>query len=155
VRWIVRLPVLVLLVVVALRLQERQEVVASVDDQLFEERQGIARAEGYVDDLDARIDDAVARLRDLDARVSAFEARHADGVPAAEREEYEQLVGRRNEVVSEHNDLIARRRSAVSEYSESVGRYNARVEDANEAAEASAPWRVVRTLWASVVGASD
>ena len=48
-------------------------MVAAVDDQLSDERQGVARAEGYVDDLDARIDDAVDRLRDLDARVSAFE----------------------------------------------------------------------------------
>ena len=151
-RWIARLLVLVLLVVVAVRMRERHEVVAAVDDGLSEERQGVARAEGYVDDLDARIDDAVDRLRDLDARVSAVEARHPDGIPAAEREDYEQLLGRRNEVVSEHNDLIARRRSAVSEYTESVGRYNARVEDANDAAEQSSPWRVVRTLWASVVG---
>jgi hypothetical protein len=152
VRWIARLLVLVLLVVVAVRMRGRQEVVAAVDDRLSEERQGVARAEGYVDDLDARIDDAVDRLRDLDARVSAFEARHPDGIPAAEREDYEQLLGRRNDVVGEHNDLIARRRSAVSEYTESVGRYNARVEDANDAAEQSSPWRVVQTLWASVVG---
>jgi len=155
VRWIARLLVLVLLAVVAVRLREGQEVVAAVDDQLSHERQGVARAEGYVDDLDARIDDAVDRLRDLDARVSAFETQHPDGIPAAEREDYEQLLGRRNEVVSEHNDLIARRRSAVSEYTESVGRYNARVEDANDGAEQGSPWRVVQTLWASVVGAGD
>jgi len=152
VRWIARLLVLVLLVVVALRLRERQEVVASIDDQLAGERQGVARAEGYVDDLDTHIDDAVDRLRELDASVSAFEARHPDGIPADERDEYERLLGRRNEVVSEHNDLIARRRAAVSEYTESVGRYNAQVEDANDAAEGSSPWRVVQTLWASVVG---
>lgn len=154
-RWIIRLFVLVLLAVVALKLRDRQTVVAAVDDELADERQGIARAEGYVDDLDARIDDAVARLRDLDARVSAFEARHADGIPAAEREGYEQLLARRNEVVGEHNDLIARRRAAVSEYTESVGRYNARVEEANGLSERSSPWGVVRTLWASVVGADD
>jgi hypothetical protein len=152
VRWIARLLVLVLLVVVALRLRERQEVVASIDDQLAHGRQGVARAEGYVDDLDDRIDDAVDRLRELDAGVSAFEARHPDGIPADERDEYERLLGRRNEVVSEHNDLIARRRAAVSEYTESVGRYNARVEDANDAAEGSSSWRVVQALWASVVG---
>ena len=151
-RWIARLLVLVLLVIVVVRLRERQAVVAAVDDELSGERQGVARAEGYVDDLDARIDDAVDRLRDLDARVSAFEARNPDGIPAAEREDYEQLLGRRNEVVGEHNDLIARRRSAVSEYTESVGRYNARVEDANDQAAQSSAWRVVETLWASVVG---
>ena len=80
-RWIARLLVLVLLAVVAVRLREGQEVVAAVDDQLSHERQGVARAEGYVDDLDARIDDAVDRLRDLDARVSAFETQHPDGIP--------------------------------------------------------------------------
>ena len=154
-RWIARLLVLVVLVVVVSRLRERQAVVAAVDDELSGERQGVVRAEGYVDDLDARIDDAVDRLRDLDARVSAIEARHPDGIPAEEREDYEQLLGQRNEVVSEHNDLIARRRSAVSEYTESVGRLNARVEDANALGEESSPWRVVRTLWASVVGADD
>jgi len=152
VRWIARLLVIVLLVVVAVKMHDRKEVVAAVEDHLSEERQGVARAEGYVDDLDARIDDAVDRLRDLDARVSTFEAQHPDGIPAAERDEYERLLGRRNEVVSEHNDLIARRRSAVSEYTESVGRYNARVEDANGLAEQGSPWRVVQTLWASVVG---
>jgi len=152
VRWIARLLVIVLLVVVAVKMHDQQEVVAAVDDELSEERQGVARAEGYVDDLDARIDDAVDRLRDLDARVSTFEAQHPDGIPAPERDEYERLLGRRNEVVSEHNDLIARRRSAVSEYTESVGRYNARVQDANGLAEQGSPWRAVQTLWASVVG---
>jgi hypothetical protein len=153
VRWIARLLVIVLLVGRG-REDARPARKSSrpSTDHLSEERQGVARAEGYVDDLDARIDDAVDRLRDLDARVSTFEAQHPDGIPAAERDEYERLLGRRNEVVSEHNDLIARRRSAVSEYTESVGRYNARVEDANGLAEQGSPWRVVQTLWASVVG---
>lgn len=151
-RWITRIAVLALLTVVGLQLRERQAVVAVADGDLTVERQGIAQAEGYVDDLDARIDEAVARMRELDTRVSAFEARHPDGVPAGERAEYDQLLGRRNEVVSEHNDLIARRRSAVSEYTDRVGRHNARVEDANALAEESTPWRIVQELWASLVG---
>jgi len=155
VRWIVRLLVVGLLVIFALKLRERQSVVAAVDDGLASDRHGIAQAEGYVDDLDARIDDANARLRDLDGQVSAFEARHADGIPAAERDAYEQLLGRRNEVVGEHNDLIARRRSAVAEYADRVGRHNARVEDANAMAQESAPWEIVQDLWASVVGPRD
>ena len=154
-RWIVRSLVVVLLVVVALKLRERQAVVAAVDDGLAADRQGITQAEGYVDDLDARIDDANARLRDLDGQVSAFEARHADGIPAAERDAYEHLLGRRNEVVGEHNDLIARRRSAVAEYTDRVGRHNARVEDTNALAQESAPWEIVQDLWASVVGPRD
>ena len=155
-RWIARLAVLVLLVIVGLKLRERQTVVAAADGDLTLERRGLAHAEGYVDDLDARIDDAVARVRELDTRVSSFEARHPDGIPAAERDDYDALLGRRNEVVSEHNDLIARRRAAVSEYTDSVGRHNARVEDANALAEESTPWRIVRGLWARLAGgASD
>jgi hypothetical protein len=155
VRWIVRLLVVGLLVVVALRLRDRQAVVAAVDDGLASDWHGIAQAESHVDELDARIDDAVARLRDLDGQVAAFEARYPDGLPAAERAEYERLLGRRNEVVGEHNDLIARRRSAVAEYTDRVGRHNARVEDANALARESAPWEIVQDLWASVVGPRD
>lgn len=154
-RWIARLAVLALLAVVGLKLRERQALIATADADLTVERTDIQRAEGYVDDLDARIDDAVVRLRDLDARVSAFEARYPDGIPAAERTDYDQLLGRRNEVVSEHNDLIARRRSAVSEYTDRVGRHNERVGDANALAEESTAWRIVQALWASVVGRSS
>jgi hypothetical protein len=153
VRWIARLTVLGLLVIVALKLRERQDVIAAADGELTLDRQDIERAEGYVDDLDARIDDAVARVRELDARVSAFEARNSDGIPAPQRDDYEALLGRRNEVVSEHNDLIARRRAAVSEYTDRVGRHNARVADANALAEESKPWRIMRGLWTSLVGA--
>ena len=151
-RWIIRLAVLALLAVVGLKLREREAVIAAPNADLSVERRGLVHAEGYVDDLDARIDDAVARLRDLDARVSAFEARHLDGIPAAERDDYDALLGRRNEVVSEHNDLIARRRSAVQEYTDRAGRHNAHVADANALAEQGTPWRVVQGLWARVVG---
>jgi len=155
VRWMVRIVVVALLVVLALKLRERQAVVAAVDDGLASDRHGIEQAEAYVDDLDARIDDAVARLRELDGQVSAFEARHPDDIPTGEREEYERLLGRRNEVVGEQNDLIARRRSAVAEYTDRVGRHNARVEDANALAQESTPWEILHDLWASVVGPRD
>ena len=151
-RWIARLAVLALLAVVGLKLREREAVIAAANADLSVERRGLVHAEGYVDDLDARIDDAVARLRDLDARVSAFEARHLDGIPAAERDDYDALLGRRNEVVSEHNELIDRRRSAVQDYMHGVGRHDAHVEDANALAAKSTPWRLVQGLWARVVG---
>ena len=153
-RWIVRLAFLVLLAVVALRLHERQALLAVAEADLGADRQEIAQAEGWVDDLEARIDESVARLRELDARVSAFEALHADGIPAAEHEHYERILAQRNEVVSEHNDLIARRRSAVSEYEARVGRHNARVERANADAAGSTPWRIAAGIWASVFGAA-
>jgi beta-glucosidase-like glycosyl hydrolase len=155
VRWIARLAVLSLLAVVGLNLRDRQTVIADAGADLVVEREGIERAEGYVESLDARIDDAVARMRELDARVSTFEARNPDGIPAAEREDYDRLLGQRNEVVSEHNDLIARRRSAVQEYTERVGRHNARVESANAYAAQSTPWRIAQGLWASVIGGGN
>ena len=151
-RWIARLAVLALLAIVGFRLREREAVIATTGADLSIERRDVEHAAGYVDDLDARIDEAVARLRDLDARVSAFEARHPDGIPAAVRDDYDALLGRRNEVVSEHNDLIARRRSAVQEYTDRAGRHNAHVADANALAEQGTPWRVVQGLWAHVVG---
>jgi beta-glucosidase-like glycosyl hydrolase len=152
VRWIARLAVVALLALLALRLNDRQAFLAAAGADLSGERRDVEHAAGYVDDLDARIDEAVARMRELDVRVSAFEARYPDGIPAAQRDEYDALLGRRNEVVSEHNELIVRRRSAVQDYMHGVGRHDAHVEDANALAAKSTPWRLVQGLWARVVG---
>jgi len=83
------------------------------------------------------------------------ESRHPDGIPDAERADYERLLTRRNEVVAEHNDLIARRRTALAEYNHRVASHNDHVDAGNALAEESTPWRIVQGLWESVVGPSS
>ena len=154
-RWIVRLAVLVLLALVVTRLRERQADLSATADGLGVERNGIVQAEGYVGDLDARIDDAADRMHDLDRQVTALEARYPSGIPTAARDDYDRLLTQRNEAAAEHNQLVARRRTAVAEYDERVATHNDHVEDANALGEESTPWRVVRAFWESVVGPSD
>jgi chromosome segregation ATPase len=152
VRWIVRVAFVVVVGVVGMRVRNRQMELAAAGEEIDVGRQGVEHAEAYVDDLDARIDDAVARMRELDARLSAIEAQHPRGIPAAEREEYDRLLTRRNEIAAEHNDLVGRRRSAVRDYEDDVARHNARVDGANALAEESTPWRIVIGLWERVGG---
>jgi hypothetical protein len=152
VRWIVRLAALALLALVVTRLHERQVDLSATADDLGVERNGIVQAEGYVGDLDARIDDAADRMHDLDRQVTALETRHPNGIPAAVRDDYDRLLTQRNEAAAEHNHLVSRRRTAMAEYDQRVATHNDHVEDANALAEESTPWRVVRGLWERVVG---
>jgi hypothetical protein len=154
VRWIARLAGLVLLAVVVGRLRERQAGLAGTADDLSVERRDIVQTEGYVGDLGARIDELGDRLDDLDRPVTAFEAQYPNGIPAAARDEYERLLGRRNEAAAERNDLVARQRTALTDYNQRVAAHNDHVGDANALAEESTGWQVVRGLWASVVGPS-
>lgn len=153
-RWIARLAVLLLLAILVGRLREGQAGLAATADDLSVERRGVVQTEGYVDDLGARIDELGDRLDDLDRQVTAFEAQYPNGIPAASRDGYDRLLTRRNEVAAERNDLVARQRAAVGEYEQRVAAHNEHVDDANALADDSTPWRIVRSLWESVVGPS-
>jgi chromosome segregation ATPase len=151
-KWIVRLAVAALLVVLAREVRHRQSQLAVVTNALAEQRTGLEASEAEIESAERRIDEAAERLTALDARVTAVEEKYPDGIPSDEYEDYEALVGERNEAAEAHNDLVTRQRLRVRDYQGRVDRHNDGVGEANALAAESTPWAIMQRLWARVTG---
>jgi len=150
-RWILRLAVLGLLVVLAQRLRAHDANVAATAGDLTERRHALARSERELDALGRSIDDAAARVRELDGRITAIERRYPGGVPAGEYDDYTALVQERNDASAEHDALVDRHESLQADYGEDVAHHNAAVDDANALARDGTPWALVQGVWDDVL----
>lgn len=133
-RLLVRLALLVVALVGARQLWERQAELRAAGEDLNGQRRGIDATEADLDRLDRSIDDSEARLAALDAKITSIERQHQGGIPRDAYPGYSGLVAERNAVADEHNELVARQRDLRGRYQEGVDRHNASVAQVNSRA---------------------
>ena len=150
-RWIVRLVVLAVLVIVAQRLRARQGDLAAITSDFDNQRGEIERAETDLDALGKSIDEAAARLHELDVKVTAIERQYPGGIPQSEYADYSALLTARNDVAAQRDLLVSRQEAFAESYRRRVDEHNAKVGEANALARRSTPWAVALDLWDGLV----
>ena len=138
-RWIVRLAVLVLAVVLGRQLWDRQVALTEARQDLDHQRAEIDAAESEIDGLDRAIDESEGRLRDLDWKIGGIEREYPNGIPPGVYAEYSRLVAEQNDAVAKHNDLVSRQHALHGDYTLRVDRHNTRVAAANSITRENGP----------------